>query len=222
MIGGRSRGRPCIHFRSWHIADFADGSSLMMSRQPVASDAQIRPAGIGLAVHDVCGFMMTGRHDVLEWRHPGNGRRRCSGAAEVTGRGPQSGRFAWHWRTDHPSVSALGKAPDWVGASQELPSAQSRGREPGCGEVALRYPARHGGMAGQAKRRAAVGGGRAGRSSQEGVRPLASDLSFNINGRGEGSDPFSAQALGREPRRPAPPHPLGRCAAARVAAVVRW
>jgi hypothetical protein len=124
-------------------------------------------------------------------RRPGDGMAvRLQAASQRRSRGPQSEYLAR--LADRPSerrrleVRPLKSDPglSW-GRSQRLPSATSR-RQGGAdwGEAVLRYPARL--VAWPAKRRAAVGGGRAGRPS----RPAPE---------------FWSVANGRVPGRPAPP-----------------
>ena len=79
--------------------------------------------------------------------------------------------------------------PDLAGKEPGIPSTHARGQGGAdCGEAGLRYPARHGGQAGQAS------GGRRRRPSRAFFAPRA----------------LRSEANGREPGRPAPPAPSPR------------
>ena len=120
----------------------------------------------------------------------------CRTASQRRSRGPQSDTSPG--MADRPSERRRPgpPTPDLAGTEPGTPSTHARGQGgAGWGEAVLRYPARHGGQAGQAS------GGRRRRPSRAFFAPRA----------------LRSEANGREPGRPAPPSiASGGSAAARM------
>jgi hypothetical protein len=69
----------------------------------------------------------------------------CRVAAQRRSRGPWFGASAGMADRSSERQRSRESPRTGLGVEARAPSAQSRGSEPGCGEVLLRYPARHGG-----------------------------------------------------------------------------